>query len=506
MFAVTPGAAAPIDMPLRRAARRGLVAPALLGVALLAACGGGGDSSGGAPGSGPFAALVSPTGAVPPLSVCPHGGTTIDVGVDTSGNGVLDPAEVTDTRYVCNGVPAAGVNWVSVSAAAQQAEPNTGYLASSDDQVVVTLPAAPAVGDIVQVTGVGAGGWKIAQNAGQSIVTSNLGGTGNIGLNWTARGPVAAWYGAASSADGSVLLGGANNSPIHVSLDGGATWTPRGPTGGWRAMASSADGRRLYASGVNDGIHASTDYGATWTQLTSTVEPWHLAASSDGAKLVAAGSDGWLYTSGDAGATWTQGGSFAGWVTVASSADGTRLVAGAIGAGGGQLATSSDSGVTWTTREATRSWRAVASSADGRRLVAAPSNGQIHVSDDFGVTWTPRGPTGLWTAITSSTDGRRLAAVADPGRIHVSSDFGVTWTTRESQSSWGAVASSANGARLIAGSADGQLVMSLPTPMSRSTPGAAGSLSGSQHDAVTLQYVGGGMFVVSSFAGALITE
>jgi hypothetical protein len=33
---------------------------------------------------------------------CPSGGQRVDVGLDGNGNGVLDPAEVTQTAYVCN--------------------------------------------------------------------------------------------------------------------------------------------------------------------------------------------------------------------------------------------------------------------------------------------------------------------------------------------------------------------------------------------------------------------
>jgi OmcA/MtrC family decaheme c-type cytochrome len=34
---------------------------------------------------------------------CPFGGTKLTVGVDTNGNGVLDPSEVSGTSYICNG-------------------------------------------------------------------------------------------------------------------------------------------------------------------------------------------------------------------------------------------------------------------------------------------------------------------------------------------------------------------------------------------------------------------
>ena len=36
-------------------------------------------------------------------TACPTGGKSLSVGLDSNGNGTLDPSEVTDTQYVCNG-------------------------------------------------------------------------------------------------------------------------------------------------------------------------------------------------------------------------------------------------------------------------------------------------------------------------------------------------------------------------------------------------------------------
>ncbi len=78
-----------------------------------------------------------------------------------------------------------GVTWVNVTDTLVQAESNTGYMANNSSQVTITLPASLAVGDVVQVSGVGSGGWKIAQNAGQSIITKDI--IGNIGAFWIPR-------------------------------------------------------------------------------------------------------------------------------------------------------------------------------------------------------------------------------------------------------------------------------------------------------------------------------
>ncbi|HKX40848.1 MAG TPA: hypothetical protein VJO99_06805, partial [Burkholderiaceae bacterium] len=108
---------------------------------------------------------------------CTYGGSKVSSGLDSNASGVLDASEVTATSYLCNGAPGIMLSWITVTDPAVQAQPNTGYIAANDAQpVTVTLPAGPAVGDIVRVTGAGVGGWTIAQNAGQAVYTANLGG------------------------------------------------------------------------------------------------------------------------------------------------------------------------------------------------------------------------------------------------------------------------------------------------------------------------------------------
>jgi hypothetical protein len=53
-------------------------------------------------------------------------------------------------------------------------------MADNSSTVTITLPSSPAVGDIIQVNGVGSGGWTIALNSSpyqQSIITANIGGS-----------------------------------------------------------------------------------------------------------------------------------------------------------------------------------------------------------------------------------------------------------------------------------------------------------------------------------------
>jgi len=58
------------------------------------------------------------------------------------------------------------------------------YIANNAGLVTLTLPSTARAGSIIRVLGLGAGGWKIAQNAGQSImvggVESTVGAVGSV--------------------------------------------------------------------------------------------------------------------------------------------------------------------------------------------------------------------------------------------------------------------------------------------------------------------------------------
>jgi hypothetical protein len=66
--------------------------------------------------------------------------------------------------------PAGALPWTVVTGTTQAGAVNNGYIANNAGLVTVTLPATSAVGDIMAVTGINnATGWKIAQNAGNTI-------------------------------------------------------------------------------------------------------------------------------------------------------------------------------------------------------------------------------------------------------------------------------------------------------------------------------------------------
>ena len=428
---------------------------------------------------------------------CANGGNKITSGLDTNGDGTLQPGEVSATSYVCSPAANASMGWVQVTGTSQQAVANTGYLADNAARVTITLPdnSALSVGDRVAVTGMGAGGWTIAQNAGQRIHGGNVGVA--AGTAWSVTtAPSLQWRGMAASADGTRLVAVTWGGQIYTSTDSGATWTARDSVRNWWAVASSDDGTKLVATVYNGQIYTSTDGGANWTPRASNRSWSDVASSSDGSKLVALDNGGQIYTSIDSGVNWVARESNRDWWRVASSADGTKLVAVVYD---GQIYTSTDSGASWTARESSRFWQDIASSSDGSKLIVIEESGQIYMSSDSGVTWAARGPNRNWDDVALSADGTKLVAVAYGDQIYTSTDSGASWIARGPIGNWGAVASSADGSKLVAAPSFGQIF----TSSTFTTTGTSGSLSGEQYDAVELQYLGGGVFLPIRHEGTL---
>ncbi|RPH46575.1 MAG: exo-alpha-sialidase [Burkholderiales bacterium] len=406
------------------------------------------------------------------------------------------------------GPPSGGFEWRHVTTPTVQAAPNTGYVLDTVTRTTVTLPAAPAVGDVLRLTGAGAGGWELAQNAGQRVFA----GYGRA--SWARRGPVMPWTGVASSADGMRLAASASGG-IHLSTDRGATWSvSSAPATYYSQIVSSADGTHLMAL-QGQRIWLSPDAGTTWTENgTAGVRAFvAITISADGSRLAAAEYGAYVQTSDDFGATWTLRTSGGGhtWSGLASSADGLRLV-GVDANGGGAVYASADGGVSWAPLPAPpRDWGGVAMSADGSQLVASVRNGGggLYVSTDSGLTWQERTHvTGPWWSVSSSADGRTLAATiesfsshfgpSEPGLVYLSTDAGATWIAQPTTGYWVGAAISADGMTLAAVSNDGFLAV----PRAASTAGTSGAVAGGLYDALAIQYLGGGLFAFIEHEGS----
>ena len=107
--------------------------------------------------------VVSPTSG----NINIFGGT----GISTTGSG---------STVTINGT-GGGFEYVEVTGASQLMAVNVGYIANRGSAVTFTLPATAAQGDAVAIVGKGAGGWIIAQNAGQTIHQNSTDSTTGVG-------------------------------------------------------------------------------------------------------------------------------------------------------------------------------------------------------------------------------------------------------------------------------------------------------------------------------------
>ena len=217
---------------------------------------------------------------------------------------------------------AAGFTW-QVSGILENAVSNRGYIVDNFiGRAYIILPAAPNVGDTVRISGVGAGGWRLAQNAGQFVSSNSI----KASVPFTPRESIRNWTSIASSADGTKLAAGSSGQ-IYTSINSGATWTARESNRSWVSIASSANGANLAAVGNGNQIYTSADSGASWS-ATESIRNWtSITSSTDGTKLAAVAISGQIYISADSGITWKASDSIRGWTGIASSADGAKLTA-----------------------------------------------------------------------------------------------------------------------------------------------------------------------------------
>jgi len=430
--------------------------------------------------------------------------TTQTVGGDKTFTGIL-----TGNGSGLTNVPGT-FKWNEVTGLTQQAVSNNGYVMNNAAQSTVTLPASPNVGDTVRITAGGLGGFKIAQNAGQTVSGVHY---GTVGATWTSRESVRNWSAAASSADGEKLVATEFGGKIYTSTDAGVSWTPRESDRDWWAVASSADGQKLAAVVFNGNIYVSSDAGATWT-ATATVKAWGgIASSANGQKLAAInfGLDN-VYVSDDGGVTWTPRLLANVWTGIAMSADGQRLIA-LRDNPTPRAFISTDGGVTWSTTgvpAAVNTEPKAASSADGSKLFVAGA-GTVYTSVDSGATWiastfSPGAHSFAW-ALSSSADGSRAVLAADnafyTGQLDTSPGAPAgryVWTRRlTTTGSNKGVGISADGLRIV-GSVSNNFIY---TSSLFTTIGTAGFVTGDYGASLELQYVGGGRWMPISSIGPI---
>jgi len=139
-------------------------------------------------GSGAFAGSVSPSFTTPSLGIAsatsinkvaltaPATGSTLTIadGKTLTVNNTLtfsgtDSAAVNFGAGGTVAYGSASLTWSGVSGTSQAAAVNNGYIIQNAGQTTVTLPLTAAIGDRVSVAGLGAAGWILAANTGQTI-------------------------------------------------------------------------------------------------------------------------------------------------------------------------------------------------------------------------------------------------------------------------------------------------------------------------------------------------
>ena len=147
------------------------------------------------------------------------------------------------------GVPGT-FSWQSGAGTEQTAAANTGYLVTNAEPVTVTLPAIANTGDIVRVTGVGAGGWTLVPNTGQSVVGFGA-GLGPTGLQGGGAGVQFLGFNQWQvMADAQLAAGSVQASHIAAGAVGGAQLAPNAVQAG--TIAAGAVQAGSIAAGAVD--------------------------------------------------------------------------------------------------------------------------------------------------------------------------------------------------------------------------------------------------------------
>lgn len=100
-----------------------------------------------------------------------------------------------------------GLTWAGITGTTQAAAVDFGYIVQNASATTITLPATAPLGAIIAVQGLGAGGWVITANSGQTI---------QVGQTVTSSG-------------GTVTSANAFDAIELIAVVADTTWAMRGP-------------------------------------------------------------------------------------------------------------------------------------------------------------------------------------------------------------------------------------------------------------------------------------
>lgn len=106
--------------------------------------------------------IIGSTGATPVL-------TTLTAGAGISISNTAGAITIS--------VGGGGTTWTEVTGTSQTMSSNNGYVTNNAGLVTLTLPAASALGDILDIQGKGSGGWSIVYGTNQLINIGNVAST-----------------------------------------------------------------------------------------------------------------------------------------------------------------------------------------------------------------------------------------------------------------------------------------------------------------------------------------
>jgi hypothetical protein len=119
------------------------------------------------------------TGTIPTNGQIPIGnGADYTLATLTAGPGVSITNAPGSVTIAGTG---SGIGWTEVTGTTQAMTADSGWVTNNGALVTLTLPATAAFGTAISVIGKGAGGWQIAQNAGQNIQVGDFSSTVGAG-------------------------------------------------------------------------------------------------------------------------------------------------------------------------------------------------------------------------------------------------------------------------------------------------------------------------------------
>jgi photosystem II stability/assembly factor-like uncharacterized protein len=409
------------------------------------------------------------------------------------------------------------LTWKEVTSDSYTITANENYIVNSTNQVTLSMPDTQNLnfGDILSISALGSGGWKINPPEGQTIQLGNkvIYRNSSTGEIWRERTNAGShdWSCLDISSDGRYMSAAVSFGNIYMSSNYGESWISYSfdTLKDWVGLALSDDGQNMTIVPTLDYIMSTNDGGSTW--LTRTIagqQMWRdISGSPDGSHLIACvggtSGDRYIQTSSDYGATWTtqlDAGSH-NWKAVAASTDFIRVAACVTGTSGDRyIYTSSDSGYIWKerTNSGSRNWNDIAMSSDGTFIVAVVYGGYIYTSNDSGLNWTEQSSAGnrYWLSVAISADNSTILASCDGG-IYQSLDNGANWTSlivdSQNYKSVDMASDASVYAAAVGGATGNRYIMTSQSEYSPLTQINASStipLSGKQYESARLQYIG----------------